>query len=108
MPNDEDTSLEVSGQTHDIRVYKLADIVNASKHDGQGDVVKLRVYTIFATAYLRQLDMSTSSGRKEFDDAAYQLLDAYSDPNTYVIGYYNKKTHWLDCVVFHGDTTFPL
>ena len=114
MPNDngildDDSNMndefDISGDTHDIRVYPLQELFDASRDSKQGDVGKLQVYSTFATAYIRKVGMEASSSQDDFDATAEQLLNEYGEPDTYVVGYYNKQTHWLDHVVFHPDNT---
>lgn len=136
MPSDEDISSKVSGDTHDIRLYPLDKLIEATqvvkdslngvsfdacvlrwrKPNGRFFASKaaqvlshpLEVYSTFATAYIRKVKMEVSSSHDDFDATAEQLLNEYDEPDMYVVGYYNKQTHWLDCVVFHGNTAFPL
>jgi len=130
VPSDEDISSEVSGDTHELRLYKRDDLIYAitgltmdeyrkrieagenltlSPDDTRAlQLQKMRCRTMATTQHWGRAFLKKSSGQKEFARAAYRLLDAYSDPDTYVVGYYNKETRWLDHIVVHRNTTFPL
>ena len=131
---DDDSNMDDEfGNIYDIRVYPLDKLMEATqvvedslngisfddhilrwrKPDGRFFASKaaqvlshpLEVYSTFATAYIRKVKMEASSSQDDFDATAEQLLNEYGEPDTYVVGYYNKQTHWLDHVVFHPDNT---
>ena len=129
MPSDEDISLEVSGDTHEIRLYKRNDLIQAvtgltmdeyekrmdagenltpSPDDTKALQLQAMRCRTMATTKAWGRAFPSGTGLEEFASVAHDLLAQCSDPNDYVAGYYNKETKLLDHVVLPKNRTFPL
>mgnify|MGYP003659838017 CR=1 FL=1 len=96
--------MEINGDTHDIRVYLLIDIIEASTNFADSGN-RLQAIAAFAIGYVRLIQLPGQDS-EAFGKRARNELDEWNDyedddlSKAYVIGCYNKDTRWLDYILY--------